>query len=127
MTLSRASLPSLGVSSLDLGRTGLRAAPFILRLLRLMWLAQCFAPSKSWVLQPKARPAACLLLRRNMGHSGSLPRCPLFGGGAALEQEGKRREHLDGHVRERAHELLEILALGEIGLVQIEAAIHLQL
>jgi hypothetical protein len=129
VTLSLISLPSLGVSSLDLGRTDLRCGPFYVAMPRVdearrwSWLA---CPSCDVGAATQVTAGSRLLLRRNMDDPTLLPHA-LFGGGAALEQEGQRRKHFDGHVRECAYELLEILALGEIGLVEIEAAIHLQL
>jgi hypothetical protein len=87
VTLSLASLPSLGVSSLDLGRTGLRAAPFIWRAGRRRGSAQVWR--RESLERGRCNPSNNLLASYCGAIWGTRRyRAPLFGGGAALEQEG---------------------------------------
>jgi hypothetical protein len=103
--MSLVSLPSLGVSSLDLGRTDLRAAPFISK-------AGVGRPPRKADGRSKvgergmAQARLRIATQHNRAASRSSLRCR-----PPLQQQRQRGEHLGGHVSERTRQLLEILAL----------------
>jgi hypothetical protein len=136
VTLSLASLPSLGVSSLDLGRTDLRAAPFIsligMQVPPDMGVAS--ASNELPVIVPDApthrdladRQKPHFVLQCSMAR-GRAVLAPSFRCSSLFEQQRQCREDFHSQICEGAYQLLEVLALGKTRLLEIEATVHLQL